>query len=170
MSLFSFKAPITVISSHSIVLLLSNSWNQCKFTTEAAAIFVSLDHFSLPIPTHLFYTEQLASKALLLKSLLFLVSITLIWPLSIQQKVRQEGIFVSGTNIDNYYCHSISLLIYMHMGGYNTHWAQRPRCQNQFISRIQWHKQFKVVFLFYNYFVNSKYIYRHKNMSLACHL
>lgn len=100
-------------------------WNHWEFTTETAAMFISLYPFTPPIHTHLFYTERFASKASLLKSLLFLLSLTSIWALSIQQKVRQEGIVVPGTNIDKCYCSSISLMICIHMGGYITHGVQR---------------------------------------------
>lgn len=125
-------------------------WNHWKFTTEAAAMFISLYPFSPHIPS-LFYTEMFASKASLLKSLLFLLSLSLIQALSIQQKVRQKGIVVPGTNIDKYYCRSISLMIYIHMGGYITHRAHRHGCQNKFISRRGWHKWFKVkCFFFFN--------------------
>lgn len=125
-------------------------WNHWKFTTEAAAMFISLYPFSPHIPS-LLYTEMFASKASLLKSLLFLLSLSLIQALSIQQKVRQKGIVVPGTNIDKYYCHSISLMIYIHMGGYITHRAHRHGCQNKCISRRGWHKWFKVkCFCFFN--------------------
>lgn len=93
-------------------------WNHWKFTTEAAAMFISLYFFTPPIPTHLFYAEMFASKASPLKSLPFLLPLTSIWALSIQRKVRKEGIVIPGTNIDKCYCSSISLMIWIHMGGY----------------------------------------------------
>lgn len=131
------KAPTTVISSHSMVPPLSKS-KSCEISgssqqKQLPCLFHCIPslHPSLP---HLFYTEMFASKASLLKNLLFLLSLTLIWALSIQLKVRQEGIAVPGTNIDKCYCSSMSLMIYIHMGGSITHRAQRHGCQHEFIS------------------------------------
>lgn len=65
-------------------------------------------YFTVPLhSTHPYPSishKMFASKASLLKSLLFLLSLTSISALSIQQKVRQEGIVVPGTNIDKCYC------------------------------------------------------------------
>lgn len=108
-------------------------------------MFISLYPSNPPIPTHLFYIEMFGSKASLLKSLLFLLSLISIWALSIQQKVRQEGIVVPGTNIDKCYCSSISLMICMHMGGNITHTAQRHGCWNEFVLVRRWHKRYQVV-------------------------
>lgn len=129
----SLKAPTTVISSHSMVPPLSNS-KSCEITgssqqKQLPCLFHCIP--SLHPSLHIYSTQKcLPQRHRCCKSLLFLLSLTSIWALSIPQKVKQEGIVVPGTNIDKCHCSSISLMIYIHMGEYITHKAQRHGCQN----------------------------------------
>lgn len=136
LSLFT-PSPPPPDSSRSTVPSLSNS-KRCDITA-------SSEHRRLPC---LFRRLPSAGRSLLFSSLLHsrhlpqrhrrwrvscLRRLSLWFPtLSIQRKVRREGIVVAGTNIDKCYCRAISRVIYIHMGGSITCTAQRHGCQNTF--------------------------------------
>lgn len=66
-------------------------------------------------------------RGITFKSLPF-QSLTLICPLNIQQKAR--GHCCTWHKL-KWYCHSVSFMIYIQIGGYITHRAQRNGCKNE---------------------------------------